>query len=111
MQFLAVFAAVPLSRASGSEFYVAAFRVVGDGVEEVFKIVESHSGNLHTATGAAVGGTGASKCRGYEQGSGCEKHSFHCGTVFMFGTPKIRIISTTASENVKKNIVCSEKNL
>ncbi len=45
--FEPVFASVPLALAFGSEFFVASEGVVGDGVEEVFEVVERNAGDLH----------------------------------------------------------------
>ncbi len=51
VDFLPVFAAVPLALSAGSEFEVATFGIVGDCIEEVLPVIESHAGDLDFASG------------------------------------------------------------
>ena len=51
VNFFPVFAAVPLSLAARSEFEVASLGIVGDCIEEVLPVIESHAGDLHFASG------------------------------------------------------------
>ena len=50
-----VFAAVPLTAAAGSEFQVAAFGIVGNRIEQILKVIEGDTGNLHLAVAVVLG--------------------------------------------------------
>ncbi len=70
VEFLAVFAAVPLALSVGCELEVAPLGIVRYGVEEVFKVVECHAGNEQFAFG--FGGKDACSGGRYEQCYCCE---------------------------------------